>query len=227
MHYLADGMAVGLGSGTTSSIFIQLLGSAVREGLFTNLFCVSTSTTSAELARSEGIALTTLAELARQRGDPLLDIAVDGADEVDPQLNLIKGLGRALLREKFVEIHTRQFIVLVSEDKLVGRLGSRGPLPVELIQFEAERSIQWLNGLGCKAELWLEADGTPIVTDNGNYLARCWFPDGIPDPAALANTLAERPGIVEHGLFLGMAERVITAGVGGVQTLIRSSFACR
>jgi ribose 5-phosphate isomerase A len=154
---------------------------------------------------------------------------VDGADEVDPKLNLIKGLGRALLREKIVEIHARQFVVIVDESKIVPRLGRRGPLPVEIITFEHQAHIRWLNSLGCRAELWLEKDGRPVVTDNGNYLVRCWFPgagtaaaSGIVDIHYLANQLAWRPGIVEHGLFLGMASRVISAGSQGIEVLERN-----
>jgi ribose 5-phosphate isomerase A len=140
---------------------------------------------------------------------------VDGADEVDPAFNLIKGLGRALLREKIVEIHARHFVVIVDESKIVSRLG-RGPLPVEIVQFEAPVNIRWLNSLGCRAELWLEKDGTPVVTDNGNFLVRCWFDGGIPDAYELARTLADRPGVVEHGLFLDMADDVVVAGSEGI-----------
>jgi ribose 5-phosphate isomerase A len=144
---------------------------------------------------------------------------VDGADEVDPDLNLIKGLGRALLREKIVACHAECFLVIVDVSKLVTRLGTQAPLPVEIVQFEAAAHVRWLNTLNCRAELWLEADGSPIVTDNGNYLARCWFADGIEDPCALARCLADRPGIVEHGLFLEMATAVIAATSVGTQIL--------
>ena len=156
---------------------------------------------------------------------PSLDLAVDGADEVDPHLNLIKGLGKALLREKVVESHANQFIVIVDESKVVQKLGQKQPLPVEIIQFEADAHVRWLNTLGCKATLWLEDDGKPVITDNGNFLARCWFNhnsgQGINNPYQLARTLAERAGIVEHGLFLDMAERVIVAGINGLQILER------
>jgi ribose 5-phosphate isomerase A len=152
---------------------------------------------------------------------PHLDLAVDGADEVDTSLNLVKGLGRALLREKVVEIYAERFIVIVDEYKLVPRLGSRSPLPVEILPFEAEVHVRWLNSLGCKAELWREDDGAPVVTDNGLFLARCWFMGGIPDPYVLAEQLSQRPGIVEHGLFLDMADMVIVAGEQGIRLLVR------
>jgi ribose 5-phosphate isomerase A len=167
--------------------------------------------------------LTSLSACGKIRQAPVLDLAVDGADEVDPALNLIKGLGRALLREKVVEINARTFLVIVEEKKIVPRLGSLGPLPVEILPFEAETHVLWLNSLGARAELWLEADGRPIVTDNGNYLARCWFEAGIEDPAALAERLAQRPGILEHGLFIGMAHRVIAASAAGVRVIERSA----
>ena len=156
-------------------------------------------------ARKLGIPITTLRE------NPRLDLAVDGADEVDPDLNLIKGLGRALLREKIVEIHAEQFIVIVDTSKMVARLGTRDALPIEILPFEAEAHIRWLNTLGCRAELWLEDDGSPAVTDNGNYLVKCWFEEGIPDAYALNQALSNRPGIIESGLFLDMATKVIVA----------------
>jgi ribose 5-phosphate isomerase A len=148
-------------------------------------------------------------------------LAVDGADEVDPDLNLIKGLGRALLREKIVEIHAERFVVIGDHSKRVERLG-RGPLPVEIVPFGAGSHVRWLNTLGCRAELWRADDGSPLVTDNGNYLARCWFADGIADAQALARALAERPGIVEHGLFLDMASLAVLAGPDGVRLLERN-----
>jgi ribose 5-phosphate isomerase A len=145
-----------------------------------------------------------------------LDLAVDGADEVDPKMNLIKGLGRAVLREKIVGIHARQFVIIVDESKLVKRLGARVPLPVEISTYEAGAHVRWLNTLGCKAEQWFEEDGSPVVTDNGNYLVRCWFSVGIDDPYRLDRMLLARPGILEHGLFLDMADRVVVASVDRV-----------
>jgi ribose 5-phosphate isomerase A len=215
LEFVHSGMAIGLGTGSTTYYFVELLGQRLQSGELSDLRAVPTSQTTARQAQSLGIPLTTLQDC------PELDLAVDGADEVDPRLNLIKGLGRALLREKIVEIHARQFLVLVDESKLVKALG-RGPLPVEIVSFEAQAQVRWLNSLGCRAELWLEEDGAPVVTDNHNYLARCWFSNTIPDPYALADQLAHRPGIVEHGLFLDMAHQVIVARPGGVELLERS-----
>jgi ribose 5-phosphate isomerase A len=218
LQHVHSGMILGLGSGSTAAYFVDMLGQALRDGRLHDIAGVPTSESTAERARALGIPLTSLTELGRSGNAPLLNLAVDGADEVDPDLNLIKGLGRALLREKIIEIHTARLLVIVDESKLVPRLG-QGPLPVEIVQFEAETQVRWLNTLGCRAELWHEDDGRPIVTDNGNYLARCWFPGGIADLQALAQTLAARPGIVEHGLFLGLTSAVIVAGEQGIRTL--------
>jgi len=222
LSFVHSGMALGLGTGSTIAYFIDLLGEQIQAGRLTGIQAVPTSQWTAERARALGIPLTTLAELGRTPGVSL-QLAVDGADQVDPDLNLIKGLGRALLREKVVEIHAEQFVVIVDQSKLAPQLGTKGPLPVEILPFEAAAHVRWLNTLGCRAELWLETDGSPAVTDNNNYLARCWFPNGIANPHALARTLANRPGIIEHGLFLDMASVVITAGAEGIRTLIRNS----
>jgi ribose 5-phosphate isomerase A len=208
-------MMIGLGTGSTTRFFIDMLGEEIQKGSLSGIQAVPTSDATAEQARLLGIPLTTLSENSQ------LDLAVDGADEVDPKLNLIKGLGGALLREKVVEIHAMRFIVVVDESKIVPRLGVRGPLPVEIIPFEAHAHVAWLNTLECQAKLLLEEDGSPVGTDNGNYLAYCWFSDGIPDPYMLARTLADRPGIVEHGLFLGMADTVVVAEVDGIKILER------
>jgi ribose 5-phosphate isomerase A len=221
LSYVQSGMTLGLGTGSTTAYFIEALGECLRSAKLKDIQAVPTSNATVALATSLGIHLTTLSELSHQREKVVLDVAVDGADEVDPDLNLIKGLGRALLREKIVEIHARQFIIVVDESKIVPCLGSRGPLPVEITPFEYEVNIQWLRGLGCRAELWREEDGSPVVTDNGNYLVRCWFEAGISNPYALALVMDERPGIVEHGLFLEMASRVVVAGSNGIWTMER------
>jgi ribose 5-phosphate isomerase A len=215
LSLVRDGMTLGLGSGSTTTYFVEMLGEKVAAGDLTDIHGVPTSEATAQRATELGIPLTTLEACSH------LDMAVDGADEVDPNLNLIKGLGRALLREKIVEIHAHRFVVIVDESKLVERLGQGGPLPVEIVTFQAKAHIRWLNTLGCRAEQWHEDDGSPVVTDNGNYLARCWFEGGIPDPYELAERLSQRPGIVEHGLFLDMASEVIVAGEDGVRIVAR------
>jgi ribose 5-phosphate isomerase A len=214
LTYVRNDMVLGLGTGSTNAYFVELLGEQVRTGALTGIVGVPTSEGTADRARALGIPLATLADHAR------LDLVVDGADEVDNDLNLIKGLGRALLREKIVEIHADRFVVVVDESKMVQRLG-RGPFPVDVVPFGLDAQLRWLNTLGCRAELRLEKDGSPVITDDGNYMALCWFPDGIADAYALARVLADRPGIAEHGLFLDMATDVIIAGTGGIRVLRR------
>lgn len=211
LELVRSDMVLGLGSGSTIAHFIDELGARLRSGRLQRIICVPTSLQTAQRATAAGIALTQLAAHMH------LDLVVDGADEIDPQCNLIKGLGRALLREKIVAQHALQFVVVADDSKRVGRLGTRCPLPVEILPFEAAAHVRWLGTLGCRAELWCEADGTPLLTDNGNQLAKCWFADGISDPAALAQQLQARAGILEHGLFLGLATRVITVGADGVR----------
>ncbi|RUA16645.1 MAG: ribose 5-phosphate isomerase A [Clostridia bacterium] len=218
LSLVQEEMIVGLGTGSTTAFFVHYLGEALQQGRLKNITGVPTSERTAQQARELGIPLTTLDDVSK------LDLAVDGADEVDPDLNLIKGLGKALLREKMVEIHTHHFWVIVDESKRVQRLGEHVPLPVEIVQFAAQTTVRWLNTLeDCRAELWRQENGAPWVTDNGNFLARCWFPHGISDPERLAATLAARPGVVEHGLFLNMASGVIIAGKEGVQVVEKRS----
>lgn len=212
LKYIQSGMVVGLGTGSTVKFFIEALAEELKAGRLKNIVGVPTSKATAELAESLHIALAGVEDY------DFLHVAVDGADEVDPQFNLIKGLGKALLREKIVEVRAKQFVVVVDESKMVQKLG-KGPLPVEITQFGAQAHVKWLSTLGCKAELWLNEDGSPATTDNGNYLARCTFENGIEDVHALARQLSDRPGIVEHGLFLDMANVVIVGGEQGVKVL--------
>ena len=216
VDFVQDGMRLGLGTGSTVVYAIDEIGARLRAGTLRDVVGVPTSEWTVNRARMAGIPLISLADC------PVLDLAIDGADEVDPQLDLIKGLGGALLREKIVESAAQRFVVVVDESKLVARLGSRGPLPVEVTQFAWEAHVAWLAGLGCQAELRRQADGAPYVTDNGNYIVHCRFAGGIPDTVRLARTLNERPGILEHGLFLGMATEVIVAGQDGLRLLRRA-----
>ena len=215
LELVRDGMVLGLGTGSTTAFFIDGLAERIAKGRLNDIYAVPTSEETAMRLRQLGVPLTSLAEHIR------ITLAVDGADEVDPQLNLIKGLGRALLREKMVETHAERLVIIVDESKIVPRLG-RGPLPIEVIPFEAQAQVVWLESLGCRAELWHEKNGSLIVTDNYNNLIRCWFDDGITDAYALSRLLADRPGIVEHGLFLDMADQVIVAGTEGIRTLVRT-----
>jgi ribose 5-phosphate isomerase A len=216
--YVRSGMRLGLGSGSTATCFTNALSARYAAGALRDLLCVPTSRQTESLARTLGLPLVSLEGLLEDHGSAILDLAFDGADEVDPDLNLIKGLGKAALREKMVEMHARKFVVMVDESKLVSRLG-RGPLPVEIVPFAARVTISWLGSLGCRAELWTDETGQPYLTDNGNWLVRCWFPDGIHDAHALNQQLNERPGVVEHGLFLNMTSEVIVAGESGIRIL--------
>ncbi len=212
-----DGMVLGLGTGSTFAYALEELGARVASGRLRSIMGVPTSEATARRAHELGIPLTTLAE------HPELDMVIDGADEVDPQLDLIKGLGGALLREKIVAIAARRFVTIVDESKLVNRLGTRGPLPVEVVPFAWEVHMRWLSTLGCRAELRRNSDGSPYVTDNHNFIVHCTFPQGIADPYALDQVLHTRPGIVEHGLFLGIASEVVVAGAEGVRVLKRTT----
>lgn len=208
-----SGMVVGLGTGSTTKFFVEMLGEELKAGRLKDIVGVPTSKSTEDLAKSLGIPLSSV------ENHEVLDVAVDGADEVDPQFNLIKGLGKALLREKIVEIHAKHFVVVVDESKMVQKLGTKCPLPVEIVPFAAKAHVRWLNTLpGCVAELWME-DGKPATTDNGNYLAKCTFKDGIDDAYALAEQLSRRPGIVEHGLFLDMVQTVIVGTEKGPKVL--------
>ncbi len=217
LFLVKDGMVIGLGSGTTMAHFIDLLGDLLRQRKVSRIQAVPTSETTAEHARRVGIPLTSLDE------HDVLDLAIDGADEIDLHLNLIKGRGRALLREKIVAAHARRFVVIVDESKMVRRLGTHGPLPVEILPFGARAHLRWLASLGCQAELLREPSGDPVHTDNGNYLAMCHFPHGITDPYALADCLNAQPGILEHGLFLDMADTVVVGTEEGVRILERNT----
>lgn len=213
--YVESGMTIGLGTGSTTEFFIKILGKKVETGELEGIKAVPTSERTARMALDLGIELVSLADFS------LLDLAVDGADEVDEDLNLIKGLGKALLREKIVEIHAKEFIVIVDQSKMVKKLGSTVPLPVELAKFEKYAHVNWLNSLGCQSELWCDQNNDPFITDNGNHIARCWFSEGIIDPYDLAKRLDARPGILEHGLFLDMATKVIVATPEEVFTIER------
>jgi ribose 5-phosphate isomerase A len=204
------GMLLGLGSGRAASAFVRALGQRVRAGL--DVRGVPTSEATARVAREHGVAL---AELTEQP----IDLAVDGADEVDPRLDLIKGYGGALLRERVVAAAARRLLILVEADKLVPVLGSRGRLPLEVVPFAAMFVAGRLRRLGLSAEL-RQSSGRPLSTDNGNVILDCAV-SPLPEPAALAARLLAIPGVVDTGLFLGLAETVLVAEGGSVRVLTR------
>ncbi|MEK0313824.1 ribose-5-phosphate isomerase RpiA [Cohnella sp. 56] len=210
-----DGMLVGLGTGSTAYWAIMEIGRRVREGL--KITAVPTSVRSEELARSLGITLVPLDDIAPGG----IDLTIDGADEADDDLNLIKGGGGALLREKIIAAHSKRLVIVADASKEVAALG-RFPLPVEIVPFGCKLTLERLAELGGHPELRLSSGGEPYVTDNGNYIADCRF-GVIADAAALETTLNLIPGVVENGLFVGMAERVIIAMEGGtIKSLTRS-----
>jgi len=212
---VASGMRVGLGTGSTVAPLLELLGERIAAGTLTGIVGVPTSVLTAERARALGIPLAELHEAAP------LDLTLDGADEVDPGLDLIKGLGGALLREKMVAQASRELVIMVDESKEVRRLGTRASLPIEVTPFAWRAHLDFLLELGCEPVLRATAEGSPYVTDNGNHMLDCRFPSGIDNPGAVEAALQRRAGVVESGLFLGMATGVIVAGSGGVRTLER------
>lgn len=212
LELVQDGMLLGLGSGTTSRYFVEAVGRMVAEGL--KVRGVPTSRATAELAASLGIPIVT--ELVGQ-----IDLAVDGADEVDPALNLIKGRGGALFREKLVAAAAKRFVVVVDESKLVKELGA-GVLPVEVLPFLWRSTAERLAALGLTLVV-RGGEETPYVTDNGNLILDVTVADGIKNPAAFAHELKQVTGVVEHGLFVGLTDTVIVAGPGGPKAVGRSS----
>jgi ribose 5-phosphate isomerase A len=213
VELVEDGMAVGLGTGSTSRMFIQQLGARVqRENL--RLRCVASSEASEQLAASLGIPVMHLTEL------PQLDIYIDGADEVGPGLALIKGGGGALLREKIVASAARRFVVVVDSSKVVATLG-KFPLPVEVIQMAVPLVERQLSELGLTPALRKHPDGSTYLTDEGNHILDC-HAGPIADPAATAAAIRGIIGVVEHGLFLNMAAMALVAGDNGVVELPRS-----
>ena len=190
-----DGDVIGLGTGSTVYFTIVALGERVKAGL--KIVGIPTSVQTADLARAVGIRLTTLDE------HPEIDITVDGADEIDPQLRLIKGGGGALLREKVVASASKKMVVVADSSKVVPVLG-KFPLPVEVISFARTVVEKKIVSLGASPKLRLKPDGSPFLTDNGNQILDCSF-GKIDDPPALALALSNTPGIVEHGLFIGLA----------------------
>jgi ribose 5-phosphate isomerase A len=207
LEFVEDGMALGLGTGTTAAIFIQELGERVKQGL--RVRGIATSTASHELAQSLSIPMTTFDEC------PLLDLAIDGADEVGPGLALIKGGGGALLREKIVASAARRFLVVADASKLVTTLG-HFPLPVEVIQMAQSIVAQRLEELGLNPKLRHRSDGSIYITDENNVLLDCSC-GSIPDPAKTAADIRAIVGVVEHGLFLNMASIALIAGEQGVR----------
>lgn len=226
--HVKSGMVVGLGTGSTAAFAVERVGQKVKSGELKDIICIPTSVRTKEQAESLGIPLCTLNEKSH------IDVSIDGADEVDPDWNLVKGGGGALLREKMVEIVSDKFICIVDESKLCKGLGPGFPLPVEITPFCHEHTMRVVAALPAIAPHLKEAvlrmgssatnkrDGDNIaVTDNGNYIVDLHFKEVLKDSPAAAAQLKSTVGVVDHGLFINMATEVIVAGKDGVYVMPR------
>jgi ribose 5-phosphate isomerase A len=212
--FVSSGMVVGLGTGSTAVFATRRIGELIGSGVLKGVSGVPTSRATADEARRSGIPLLS-DEIPRE-----IDLTIDGADEVNPALDLIKGGGGALFREKIVAQASRRVVIVVDESKLSPALGAHHALPVEVARFGCRSQERFLETIGGKPSLRLGPDGRPSETDQGNWIFDCSF-GPISDPAALAARLGARAGIVEHGLFCGIATVVIVAGEGGIRELER------
>lgn len=203
-----DGMLVGLGTGSTAAAMVDALGERVASGLrFTG---VATSIATADQATSLGIPLKELLEIDR------LDLCIDGADEIDPGLNLVKGRGGALLFEKLVARRADRYVIIASDEKLVKRLGTRMALPVEIVPVGWTHTAEAIAELSMQPELRTRDDGSPYITDGGHYIVDCAWPEkNLVDPGSLAVALKAITGVVDHGLFIGMADTALTIDDAG------------
>lgn len=222
VDYVQSGMVLGLGTGSTAAFVVAKLGQLLSTGQLSDIIGIPTSKRTEEQAKSLGIPLSILDE------HPKIDLAIDGADEVDPDLNLVKGRGGALLREKMVEAASDKFVVVADETKLVSGLGGSGlAMPVEVVQFCWKYNLERLRDLfkeeGCEANLRLVGGGKeePYVTDNKNYIVDLYFKTPIKDGYAAGREISKFEGVVEHGLFLDMATAVIIAGTNGVEEMTK------
>lgn len=211
--FVEPGMVVGLGTGSTTQFALERLGERIRSGELRDVVGIPSSLRTEKAARDLGIPLTDF------ETHPLIDITIDGADEVDPELNLIKGGGGALLREKVLAQATRHNIIIVDESKLAPRLGTKWALPVEVVPFARPAEERFLASMGAAVTLRSKG-GRPVTTDQGNLLLDAAF-GPMENPAAIAEKLNGRAGIVEHGLFIGLAHDVIVAGREGIRHLKR------
>ena len=214
-EYIEKGMVVGLGTGSTAEFAIRAIGERVAAGL--EVKAIPTSEASAQLAGELGITLTTLED------DPAVDLTIDGADEVDPDLDLIKGLGGALLREKIVAFATARQVIIIDPSKLVKKLGTQARLPIEVVPFSWSLVCNRLSERGIEPTLRMQQAEQPFVTDNGNYIIDGRFPEGIDDAQATDIWLNTLPGVVENGLFVAMTHLVVIGEADGTSRVIEKS----
>jgi ribose 5-phosphate isomerase A len=216
VRYVESGMAVGLGTGSTAIFAVRRIGELLRTGALKNIVAFATSHVTGQEAVRLNIPMLS-DDLPRA-----LDITIDGADEVDPQLNLIKGGGGALLREKLVAQNTAREIIVVDESKLSPRLGTHHVLPLEVLPFGWRSAARYVEALGARYVVRHAADGKEYLTDQGNMIFDCDF-GTIDNPAQLADRLGRRAGIAEHGLFVGLAHLVVVSGPGGIREILPGS----
>jgi ribose 5-phosphate isomerase A len=209
IEYVNDGMVVGLGTGSTAYFAIKRLGMMVSQGW--DIIGIPTSVETEEIAKESGIQLSNLAE------HPEIDVTIDGADEVDPNLDLIKGMGGALLREKIVAAASKMEIIVVDPSKIVDILGTKSPLPVEVNKFGWKKCLERLKEFGCAPTL-RRRDDRVFTTDNGNYIIDCSF-ESITNPKTLESEVNNIPGVMENGLFLGLTDLVIIGTEDGGKLL--------
>ena len=205
--YVKDGMTVGLGTGSTAYFAIVRLGNLVKEGKLKDIKCVATSVRSEEIAKTMGLQIYDVNDVES------IDVTIDGADEVDPTMQLIKGLGGALIREKIVAAASQTEVIVIDETKKVETLGTRCPLPVEVLKFGHKKTKYALEAQGCKPVLRMNG-ADPFVTDNGNYIYDCKF-DEIKNPFFLESRIDVIPGVVDNGLFLNTASTVLISHPDG------------
>jgi ribose 5-phosphate isomerase A len=214
VELVRPGMVLGLGHGSTARYALLKIAELLRDGRLWDIKGVSCSKKVEEEARALGIPLTTLEE------HPVLDLTIDGADEIDPELNVIKGGGGAMLREKIVAQATRHLVIVADETKLSPKLGTKAAVPVEVLPFGWRTQLAFLEGLGARVSLRRTSEGTPFLTDQGNYVLDCFF-GPVSDPPGLARELEGRAGILGHGIFLGLVGEAFVAGPAGLRRLRR------
>jgi ribose 5-phosphate isomerase A len=210
VEYLENDMVIGLGTGKTFAFALKRITELINQGKLKNIIGIPSSVDTAKNAQKFGLNLATLNDY------PEIDISIDGADEVDRNLNLIKGGGGALLREKILAQATKKLIIVVDESKLSPKLGKNFPVPIEVIPFAWEPEMRFLKNLGADINLRTHTDGSIYKTDQNNLILDCNFGE-IDNPRALSDQLNERAGIMAHGLFLGLASEIISAGKNGIQ----------
>ena len=217
VEQVEPGMKLGLGTGSTARRVLEAIAERRERGELDGIVGVPTSSDTKEYAAELGIPLATLDEETR------LDLTLDGADEVDPELQLVKGLGGALLWEKIVAAATDRLVIVVDQTKLVDRLATRSPLPVEVVSFGWRTLLAPIRELGAEPALRQDRDGEAFITDGGHYILDCTFPTGIADGYEVEAALHALPGVVETGLFLGMADTVVVGTENGPTTLRRGA----